>query len=221
MKIYFTIILCLVACCNYVNSQINTTESVPHSIGYRFKDGIYLSYNDFLQNSPVRFESLISPRYGDTDFFDLLEKQKSISYYDDYGILTETDIKNVWGYSKNGKPYIYWAEKFNLIPYIGSVSHFVAIIRVYYDYYHRPFNDPFYYSGSADIRYKDEVVQFLIDFEIGKVLDFNIENTKFILKREPELFEEFNNLRKRKQSRLLFFYIKRYNEKNPLYLPKN
>ena len=38
--------------------------------------------------------------------------------------------------------------------------------------------------------------------------------------RDPELHDEYIGLRKRKKKQLKFFYIRKFNEQNPLYFPQ-
>lgn len=200
-------------------AQTEKSEYVEYSISYRFKDGFYLNHNDFLQNSPIPFESVVNPDFKNQNFIENFKNAKSVSYFNEFGNLTQISSKDIWGYAYNGRPHIHWAGDYNLIPYIGQVSHFVATIRVIYDNYHSGFHDPYFYRGTRPVRYHDEIRQFLIDFETGKILDFNVDNIKFILQRDRELMEEFDGLRKRRKERMKFYYLRQFNERNPLYLP--
>ncbi len=191
-----------------------------YSVDYTFKDGIYLSFKDFANNEPVNFASFVSPTYRDDEFLELLIKQKKIRYFDEFGNLRETSSRKVWGYSKNNSPHILWAGKFNPIPYIGTVSHFVATVRVRYETIGGPMYSHYYYGGGH-MYYREEVRQFVIDMETGRVHEFDERSVQEILKRDEPLGEEFDRLRNRDKDRLRFYYIKQYNERNPLYLPKN
>jgi hypothetical protein len=208
---------------NFCFSQdiIDDNNYVQYSYGYFFYDGLYLSDQCFLNNSPTPFEAIVSPQFNQDNFFSLLEKSQQISFNDDFGNLKHVNTNEIWGYCKNGRPHIYFADKFNPIPYIGIVSHFVATVRVVYETNHNPFYSPYDFYGGPDVRYQDEIRQFLIDFENQKVIDFNVPNCEYIIKRDSLLFKEFDKLRKRKKNKLMFYYIRQYNERNPLYLPKN
>ncbi|MGC9341247.1 MAG: hypothetical protein ACP5E3_00955, partial [Bacteroidales bacterium] len=61
--------------------------------------------------------------------------------------------------------------------------------------------------------------QYLLDFETGKLLDYDFKSVEVLLMRDPELHSEYVELRKRKKKQLKFFYIRKFNERNPLYLP--
>ena len=52
-------------------------------------------------------------------------------------------------------------------------------------------------------------------------MEYDIENTELLLMRDSELYEEFVRLPNNKRKDLMFVYIRKYNEKNPLYLPSN
>jgi len=38
--------------------------------------------------------------------------------------------------------------------------------------------------------------------------------------KDTSLYDEFNNLSKRKQKKMLFYYLRKFNERNPLLIPK-
>ncbi len=205
-----------------LKGQTDDKQFVEYFPGYRFTDGIYFSHLDLLLNKPLKPELIVSPDLNKGVWFEELEKHKSISYFDEFGNLAEVQIKDLWGYCRNGRPYIYWAGKFNLIPYIGRVSHFVATIRVVYDdHYRSPFYDPYYYHSPRSVRYQDELRQYLIDFDTGTIFDFDVTSTEYILKRDESLYEDFSKLRKRRKNKMMFYYIRQYNERNPLNLPVN
>ncbi len=67
---------------------------------------------------------------------------------------------------------------------------------------------------------RSDVKQFIFDFESGKVMDFDLENTKLMLMKDEQLYEEFVLLPRKKQKELMFVYIRKFNEKNPLYIPE-
>ena len=66
---------------------------------------------------------------------------------------------------------------------------------------------------------RTELKQYLIDFESGKVLEFDIDNTELLLMKDNKLYEEYVQLSKKKRKDLMFVYIRKFNENNPLYVP--
>jgi hypothetical protein len=106
----------------------------------------------------------------------------------------------------------------------------------YYDPYYSPYYSPYYYPYSYGNYYspygsyyspyrqnsgRTELRQYLIDFDSGKILEYDVENTELLLMRDAELHEEYMRLPGKKKKDLMFVYIRKFNERNPLYLPVN
>ncbi len=63
--------------------------------------------------------------------------------------------------------------------------------------------------------------QYLIDFETGKLYDYKRESLEVLLMKDPELHDEYQSLRRRKKKQLKFMYIRKFNERNPIYFPES
>ena len=83
-----------------------------------------------------------------------------------------------------------------------------------YNSYNYGYGNP--YSNNV---VNKEVRQFILDFETGKVLDFEVKEIESILIRDAKLYDEFAALSARKQKQLKFVYLRKYNERNPIYFP--
>lgn len=138
--------------------------------------------------------------------------------------------KNIWGYGRNGVLYINVGTNFHRISFVGSICHFVATVTTYNPNYYDPYYYNPYYSNSYYYdRYNrpgsnyssTELKQYLFDFESGEVLDYDIQSVEVLLMKDPELADEFGALRNRKKKQMKFVFIRRYNEKHPLYFPVN
>ena len=219
---------------------------VKYTPDFRFKDGIYLNFDQVKMNNPIpKAKLLTSADYNDKEFFkDLLESDK-IYFYDNMGIRQEVDKSSIWGYSRNGVLYVQVQGNFNRITFVGNICHFVADITTYdpryynspYGYYYDPYYSyyyPYSYYGNYYYPYspyyspyysrniaRSEIKQFIIDFETGKVMDFDMENTELLLMKDAQLYEEYVQLPRKKKRELMFVYIRKFNEKNSLYLPVN
>jgi hypothetical protein len=66
---------------------------------------------------------------------------------------------------------------------------------------------------------RTELKQYLIDMESGEVVEFDLENTELLLMKDNVLYEEFVQLPKKKKKEMMLVYIRKYNEKNPWYIP--
>lgn len=210
---------------------------------FRFTDGVYLNFDQVKDNSPIpKARLLTSTDYNDREFFQKLFEADKIYFYDGMGIRQEIEKSSVWGYSRNGVLYVQIQENFNRITFVGSICHFVADITTLDSRYYSPYGnyyDPYsYYSpyssygygnyynpyGSYNSPYarnvtRNELKQYLIEFETGKILEFNMESTELLLMKDAKLYEEYVQLPRKKKRELMFVYIRKFNENNPLYIP--
>jgi hypothetical protein len=215
---------------------------VKYSPDFRFNDGFYMNFDQVKLNSPIpKAKLLTSVDYNDREFFSKVMKSEKLYFYDNMGVRQELTKSNLWGYARNGVLYIQIQENFNRITFMGSICHFVADVTTYdprysnspygyYDPYYSPYGYNSYYSpygsyGSYGSPYRQsnstrsELKQYLIDFESGKLLEFDIDNTELLLMKDNALYEEFVQLSRKKKKQLMFVYIRRFNDKYPLYLP--
>ena len=211
---------------------------VKYTPDFRFNDGIYINFDQVKINSPIpKAKLLTSIDYNDREFFKKILEGDKIYFYDNMGIRQEIPKNTIWGYSRNGVLYVQVQDNFNRITFVGSICHFVADITTYdsrsygspygyYDPYYSPYGysnyyNPYnpYYSPYRSNMNRNELKQYLINFESGKVLEFDVENTELLLMKDNKLYDEYVQLPRRKKKDLMFVYIRKFNENNPLYLP--
>ncbi|MBN2662952.1 MAG: hypothetical protein JXR68_04820 [Bacteroidales bacterium] len=195
----------------------DSTNYVFYDKNYKFNEGLFLTFDQVITNTPVGvsniFTTLDKTAY---DFFDILLFEDEVVIIDDQGNQIVYKSEDIWGYSANNKLYINWEKRPALIPFVGSISHFMGV-HVYNDY---PYvSDPFYYQPQPV--QKTEIRQYLLDFETGEVYDFNFRNIDPLLSKDIELYSEWSNLSNRKKKKTMFVYVRKYNDRNPLMLPKN
>jgi hypothetical protein len=213
---------------------------VKYTTDFRFNDGIYVNFDQVKLNSPIpKAKLLTSIDYNDREFFKKIMSGDKLYYYDNMGVRQELAKNTIWGYARNGVLYIQIQENFNRITFVGSICHFVADVTSYdpryssspygyYDPYYSPYSynsyySPYSYYGSPyqqSNASRSELKQYLIDFESGKLLEFDIDNTELLLMKDNALYEEYVQLSHKKKKQLMFVYIRKFNDKNPLYLPK-
>lgn len=216
---------------------------VKYTPDFRFTEGIYLNFDQVKLNSPIpKAKLLTSTDYNDREFFKKLFESDNIYFYDEMGIRQEVSVSNIWGYARNGILYIQVQGNFNRITFVGSICHFVADITTYDSRYYSPYGyyDPYYSSMTSPYGYggyypygsyyspytqnrvsRNEMRQYLIDFESGKIMEFDVSNTELLLMKDSKLYEEYVQLPRKKKKDLMFVYIRKYNENNPLYIPVN
>jgi hypothetical protein len=197
---------------------------VKYTPEFKFKEGIYLNFAQVKANSPLPKSRIISiADYNDPDFFDKVLEGKHIYYYDNIGTKKELKTDRIWGYTRNGFIYIRMDEGYFRITLIGAVSHFIASETTYTTYY----NSPYYYNSYMDpyrmyptSQPTTEMRQYLLDFKTGRVLDYDDESLEVILMQDPELHDEYMALSNKKKKQLKFMYMRKYNQRNPLYFPQ-
>ena len=199
-------------------SQI--VDSVRYDFSFQFKDGIYLNFWQLKNNEPVEFQQLIDNSDIDnlTEYFDTV---KFFSFYDEFGILKKTEKAQIFGYCMNGKPYIYFSDKFNMLPSIATISFFVTTVMVT-RYYGGALNP--YYSGFYDVyppnayRKEPELRQFLLDFNSGIVYEYTTKSVEILIKRDNDLLKTYQSLSGKKKEKQKYDFIRMFNEKYPLYI---
>lgn len=206
-------------------TQTDSSDLVKYTPDFRFKEGIYVTFEQVKQNKPIpKSRILTDVGYDDPYFFDRVVEKKKIYYYDNNGVKQEIPVSNIWGYARNGILYIGINEGFYRITIVGSICHFVANLTTYNSYYNTyPYYNYYDYSNPYNLqqspRTTTEMRQYLIDFSTGKVMEYDVASVEILLMKDPELYDEFMGLRNKKKKQLKFLYIRKFNEKNPLYFP--
>lgn len=204
---------------------------VRYSPDFEFRDGIYANFEMVKENAPIPTARIVTDiNMFDRAFYDKITALKEIVIYDNNGVKKVMKTSNIWGYGRNGVLYINVGSAFHRIGFVGSISHFVASVTTYNSNYYDPYYyDPYYSNSYYNNRYSmprssytnTELRQYLLDFESGEVMDYDIETIEVLLMKDPELADEFGALRNRKKKQMKFVFIRRFNEKYPLYFPAN
>jgi len=218
------------------SDSTNLENLVRFNNDFRFREGFYLSFEQVRSNRPIpKSRILTSIDHRSNTFFDEVTKLRTITYFDDFGNSQDVETSRLWGYSKNGILYINVQGNFNRITIVGSICHFVATITTFSSRNYNPYYSPYgmspygyryspygmspYGYGSPNQR-TTELRQFLLDFNTGKVMEYDTRNVAMLLMHDPELHDEFTSLRSRRQQQLRFNFVRRFNERHPLYFPR-
>ncbi len=195
-------------------------DKVKYTPAFKFKDGIFINFQQVKDNNPVpKSQILTTIDYNTFDFYNKLFLNKYITIYDNLGIQKKINTSRIWGFSNRGVLFINLNDEFNRIPVFGSISHFTANKTIQeYDPYR--YNNSYYYYNDPYSE-KTVLMQYLLDFDTGKIYNFDVKSVEAVISKDPELYEEFSKLSKRKKNKLKFVYIRKYNQKHPIYFPKN
>lgn len=205
-------------------SQAEPDSLILYKDGFKFDEGVFPSFESVRHNDPIPKGRILSEySYEHNDFFEQVLSKKSFYYYDRLGNKLSLNSRNVWGYSLNGNLYINIGGNFSRITLIGSISHFIAYQTVESYNSSSPYYNPYYpnypYYNPAPST-STVLQQYLLDFKTGQLLPYDVEGVEILLMKDPELHDEYVQLSKKKKKQLKFLYIRKFNERNPLYLIK-
>jgi hypothetical protein len=190
-------------------------DSVLYTRDLKLKEGIYKSFSDFRNNTPIPKGSITNTTRGINapDFYVQLFNKNTVTYKDSSGAEQKLELKDIWGYCQEQSIFIGSREAVRL-PVIGSISHFTRVETVY---------GPDMSGGVAGPVYtppRQEINQYMLDMKTGNILLFSLGNFETMLENyDADLFKEFSALKKRKKKDMKFVYLRKYNEKHPLYFP--
>jgi hypothetical protein len=208
--------LSLISCS--VFGQNDTSHTFIYTPNATLKEGVYFSYDRFIKQQPLLFVKIVNyDNYSDKESF---FKQKNIQILDEYGIAKTIDTRTIWGYVLNNMLFINYNKEFYRVSYLGTLSHFLATQTV--RNYTTPY-DPYYgyYAPYPMQAYETtNIVQNVIDFKTGKIYPFTPEAMLALMSDDTELFNEYNALKKKKKKEMIFYYLRKYNDKHPLILYK-
>jgi hypothetical protein len=206
-------------------AQTDSARYILYTPDFRFNEGVFLNFNQVKENRPVPKERIITAMdVTSSDFWEKLLKDTTFDIFDQNGMRQLIKVEDIWGYSNFGVLYILHNDEFNRIPVVGSLSHFVANMKVLNErpgeyYYRSPYyyNDPFYNRNRSYVT--NELRQYFLDWESGGIMEYDSKNLKIILMRDPVLYDEYNNLSRSKQKKQIFLYQRKFNERHPLTFP--
>jgi hypothetical protein len=210
----------------WIGAQPDSLDRVKYTPEFKFKEGIFLNHDQVLKNSPVpKSRILTTIDFSDRDFYIKVLEKKSLLFYDHIGMKQELKSKDVWGFSRNGILFVGLDDKYHRVTIVGSICHFVATITTYdtryYDpYYYNPYDYYYRYGGYPTNTQSSEMRQYIMDFKTGKLYDYDVQSLEVLLMQDPELHDEYLQLRKKKKRQQKFVYLRKFNERNPLYIPE-
>lgn len=206
-----------------IGSAIHAQETykyAPDRHALKFRDGVYTNIEMVKKNRPIPSTWIVTDKKAtDRDFYKEITKADKIVFFDDNGIITALDTKSVWGFCHQGDLHINVGGAFHKLDIVGSISHFFASKTTNY-------LNPFvggYYTGDFWATQPLVVTarngSYIVDMVENKVRRFDMEGLESVLKRDPQLWNDFIGLEKRDKEYLKYIFLDRYNKKYPLDIP--
>ncbi|MFM1874462.1 MAG: hypothetical protein RL266_199 [Bacteroidota bacterium] len=222
-------------------ANARSQHQLQYTSDFVFKEGIYLSFQDFQNNKPVPLTYLISDLdIRSENYIDQLVLQDSIHYYDHQLEQRSIATEKVWGYCKRNRVFMAFGAKqsynnpdfFDFYPLlnIGAISYLTATEAYYRNVTTGPqmgigFRDPMF-SEQMTVTESGQV-QLLLEFRSGRVMvvgrgelrSVPPEMVSELIAEDRSLRIEFEALSIKDQKQKGMFFIRRYNERNPIYFP--
>ena len=227
--------------------SISAQQMVKYNSEFQFQDGLYISFEDFKNNNPIPITHTVTDfDIRDPDYLDLVVDQDSIIYFDNLFKERVIPTRSMWGFCKRNKVFIAFGaessfnnpEFFGFYPLvnIGAFSFFSAVESYYSTMSSGPsmgmgvgtgvgFRDPMMNNDVTVTQ--TEQVQLLLQFSTGTILlakrgalgHFPVDLVSQLIKPDVALATEFESLSLRDQKLKGMFFLRRFNERNPIYFP--
>ena len=181
-----------------------------YSPGFKFKDGIYLAFNDFKLNCPSIALKDIRDEYGDP-ITEINETRDLFQLIND--TLRYIDPKYIFGYSDQGKVSLGHDGNFDRLVVIGTLCH--VIQREYVVDYNR---GGLYEFNSMPVR-REVRREYILDMRTGELSPFNPVNLDYHIADDSAIASAYADLSQKKRRAVLYSTLHAYNRQHPVYFP--
>ena len=220
MKFLISLTLILIPSINLFSQGIYINNSTE------YKDGVYKSYEDFINNEPSLPFDAFDIKWVDNPYFNKMKIKSCRSYRD--GKMKKTDMREIWGFCIGGIPYIQYSitmpykirfgnqstdvsgkSSFSRIRILGNICHFNIEDQIPKG--NSRFNDSLF---TDDIKGRMVRVQKLIKLSTGMVYDYDEYVLSQLMKDDEQLVASYKQEDNREAK--MFQYLTEYNERNPV-----
>jgi hypothetical protein len=219
-------------------------QKVEYTPDFVFKEGIYLSFEDFKNNNPIPLTHILSNfDIRSLDYVWQVLRIDTITYFDNLFEERLAPVNQVWGFCSNNKVHVgintversnRWDDRdwFPLIS-IGTYSYFTAIILVERFMAPSPglmmpgagmaMNDPMFNNQMNSFQ-ESISIQMLLNFSDGEFIqlatgDLNSVSPKLmtvLLQKDTVLLREYLDKSGRDQKQASMFFVRRFNQRHPI-----
>lgn len=184
---------------------------------------MYLDYEDFRRNRPIPIIRIVSKEKTSDDEFlkKTIKDNEKIHFFDELGLEQSVHRLSIWGFSQNNKLYVQHNGIFNTVPKLKRLSHFISYVVLtnsgfvpygayYSDYY-----------PAVNARERSEMKHYFVDLSDGRIYEMSPPHLIKAFATDKALQEQYAQLDEDEEKDRMFEFLKRYNERNPLYLPNH
>lgn len=190
------------------------SDSIICPLNCELKEGVYISWSDFRMRNALQKDQIESDQDKMAiDFYSKVVKEEKLTFSSS-GSKNVIETKLIWGFCQNNVLHLNYEGHFYRVPLFGSISYLIASVEVITPAYYTP-GYGMYGSGKTT-----EIRNFLMNYYDGKMKEFDMNEAELLLSRDKELYVEFNALKKKKKKEQISRYIRKFNERNPIYFLK-
>jgi hypothetical protein len=176
-----------------------------------FKEGIYVTFNDFLNQYPVKKEQIIAMEDpNDPQYLLKVLSYERFSYFDSLGNKLTLNSPDIWGLVRRNSLYIFHDYMLAKVHFNGRWGYFTTYeIKPQADMGMMPGS---YYAVSVPLTAGKKTITHIIDLNSGEITEFTRKNLMKVLSADSLLLKDYNSLKRRKQKQLKYLYLRKLND---------
>jgi hypothetical protein len=209
----------------FIINQSNLIAQSNDQPAIKFKDGVYLDFEQVLNNSPIPVSNLsISKNYYDIGSTIGAILDNKLDSIDKVGNRGKVNCYRIFGFALNERLIVCHRG----LPLGGDILGRISLLSVYINKVFRGSvptggvskNDPSY--GSASWNFEHDYFngphheKDLLDFNKGKIIKFTYRKLLAIFKEDPEIYNEYINLKRSDRQERTMEFVQKFNLKHPI-----
>ncbi len=198
--------LAFVLLCSGLQAQSDTLGR--YSPGFKFKDGLYIGFEDFKSNCPgIPLKDL---RDKEGKEISVIEESQAL-YYMVEDTLRYIDPSLLYGFSAQGKVSLGHDGNFDRLVVIGTLCHVIQR-EIVVDYA----RGGLYEFNSMPVR-REVRKEFILDMRTGEMSPMNPGNMDYHIADDSTVAISFSNQSQRERRATVYSTLHAYNRAHPMY----
>jgi hypothetical protein len=179
-----------------------------YSPGFKFKDGIYLGFEDFKRNCPAIPMKDLRDRYGTS--VPRIDESQGL-YYSLDDTLRYIDPNKIFGFSDQGKVSLGHEGNFDRLVVIGTLCHIVQR-EIVIDYNRGGLNE----FNSMPVR-REVRREYILDMRTGELSPMKPSSLDYHIADDSSIASSYAKLSQRQRKATVYSTLHAYNREYPLY----
>lgn len=216
MRFVVWILALLLALAAHAQDSIRTNAA-----NFGLRNGIYFDQNSFLLNQPDLRFAAISNRDGQPVTPTNFNPQDYSYFKDSLGVQVPLDVNQIFGYSIDGTFYkqivyqneVYFGRSVNP----GALWQFAAVVTTVNTVTNPA--DPYFNNFGTYTTTTKNLLQVVYYLEANQTLALDPRKVLPIIRQDPVIAEMMDKKSKRKQRKMVYYFLRKYNQRNPIVFP--